>query len=81
VFSVPGGDFEGRGVTVAVEGMGVEVAFVPAGFAGLPGRADLGEGDGGGEYGEHGEASDPNETHGGQFIVLGAGAGILGLCA
>ena len=54
VFAVPGGDFDGRGVTVAVEGVGVEVALVPAGLAGLPGRADLGEGDGGGEQTEEG---------------------------
>ena len=81
VLAISGGGFEGRGVAVAVAGVGVEIAFVPARLAGLPGRADLGEGDSGGEQGEEGRANYPSETHGGGFIVWGASAGILGLCA
>jgi hypothetical protein len=79
VLAISGGDFEGRGVAVAVEG--VEIAFVPARLAGLPGRADLGEGDSGGEQGQEGQANNPSKRHRGNFIVSGAGAGILGLCA
>ena len=42
VFAVPGGDFVGRGIAIAIDGVGVEIAFIPAGFACFPGRADLG---------------------------------------
>lgn len=69
VFAVPGSDLEGRRVAIAIEGMGVEVAFVPTRLAGFPGRPDLRESDGHGEQREEGEAENPGKAHEGQFIV------------
>lgn len=36
VLAVPGGDFGGGGIAVAIDGVGVEISFVPAGFARFP---------------------------------------------